>query len=160
MQNLIFLDIDGPMIPDYMFLEWRNPSFERRFCPKCVMILNCMCRKGNALIVTNSTHNWYEGGQTLREAMIREGVKEEYIYPGLRWRTDYGFMGMHFTRMSAIKSWLTKEHPNEFNWIALDDMDFSHEAGDRLLLVDPGEGLTLNIYKKAGDVFGYGPFVV
>jgi hypothetical protein len=146
-ENILFLDIDGPMIPlalTYYLID--NPG-DRIMSNVCVGILNNICRKTEAKIVTNTTHNIDHPGQaTIREILIRNGVKEEYFHKDHK--TIYG-VETH-NRMKAIDLWLYL-HDNP-NWVALDDEIFTDNPN--LIPIDRDKGLDLAAMWKTMDKFG------
>lgn len=178
--RIIFLDIDGPMIPSYCWL-WPllpvNPSFGRNFSPLCVAIINELCDNIGAEIVFNSSHNPVEQSricqttiiegaiikkevsiaENLKEAAIRNGIPETNIHKD--WKTTYGSgWGSKISRKLAINTWLT-DHPEVDKYVAFDDVDFTAEENN-LVLVDYDVGLTLREYNSAVAIFGGKPIII
>lgn len=170
---IIFLDIDGPMIPGYMWVfksnSTINPSFGRIFSPTCVEIINNLCDKSNAQIVFNSYHNateqtvlepklikeldgserWTSGilEENIKEAAIRNKIEPEFIHED--YKTLYPNPN---DRLLAIRIWLNNhlDYDPE-NWIAFDDSDFKHK---NLILINYNDGILLEHYNKAAFILG------
>ena len=155
MDKIIFLDIDGPMIPDNMFFVNEHASLQRCISPISVAIINRLCEKTDAKIVTNSTHNYYDigifgdtgnliGSRDLRTDLIAAGIKEEFIHSD--WRTIYS--ASSHDRKYAIDTWLEKNtEENAHAWICFDDLLFTEDK--RLILVNSEHGISYENYNRA-----------
>lgn len=159
MQRILFLDIDGPMIPGGMFFIDPMSSHDRKFSPISVAIVNRICNQSGAKIVFNTYHNT-AGGALLADS-VREGIKLSYIhefgpmtlYPhGIRGVTS---MDMH-DRMAAITQW--QEVNGEADWIAFDDSKFTTD--ERLGLVDFDTGISPKHYDLAANRWNLKPFLI
>jgi len=74
--KIIFLDIDGPMIPATKYLDDRMASFNQNLDERCVMVLKKIIEKSDAQIVFNSTHsNMLE--------LTKNKTTGEVVWPGL-----------------------------------------------------------------------------
>jgi hypothetical protein len=144
--NIIFLDIDGPMIPSAMFLIDQNASYGRKFSPICIAVANEMCRVSNANIVFNTTHN--RDADELREAIYTQGLNPGYVHSDSH--TRYPNVG----RGLAIKEWLAN-HPEVERWVAIDDVKCAD--GDNMILVDPDVGIHVGTLYQVCNVFGGTP---
>lgn len=137
--RLIFLDIDGPMIPSGMFLIDRDASYKRVYSPIAVGVINHLCHETKAKIVFNTTHNMFDNpftNKSVIEDSIDQGIKRGHLFNNGS-KTKYP----DIPRLDAIKLWLKEHEMTEENavWIAFDDVDFKH---DNLILVDYDVGLT------------------
>lgn len=142
---IIFLDIDGPVIPNTMFFFDGAASQNRTMSNAAIGILNWICKKSGAKIVTNSTHNNYvtQDGENLRDALIRNGLEESHLHSS--WHTVYNISSD--SRMRSIEYWLMKNHMEDIKWICFDDMDFTKKHN--LIKVDPDDGLQYHHAKLA-----------
>lgn len=146
-QRLIFLDIDGPMIPSGCFLLFgRGASFDRKYSPISVSCLNNLCHQSKAKIVFNTTHN---NDDQLVEDSIREGIKKGHIYSG-DCKTKYPQLE---NRLDAINLWLDDTGNTENPWVAFDDCIFN---SDRLIYVDYDDGLNVRHCNEAMNILGKG----
>jgi hypothetical protein len=131
--RIIFLDIDGPMIPATMYLADRMCSSNRNFPPTTIGVINYLCKKSDAQIVFNTTHNIDAPGDIpIQQAIINGGLKQEYIH------VDSKTIFPSKPRGEAIIEWLLR-HPEVTDWIALDDDRFTGD--ERLIWVDPYPGV-------------------
>lgn len=153
MQRIIFLDIDGPMIPGSMFLKNPRCSFERDFSPVCMTVIDRLCAHTGAKIVFNTTHN--TAADELVTAWAAQGDR---TLLHKRCHTAYPAQ----SRFHAIHGWLAVELANTGvrpQWVALDDEHIGKEK-DGYILVDFDSGLTLAHYNKAMRHFGKKPLII
>jgi len=149
-ERLIFLDIDGPMIPSGCYVAYGyEASYNRKYSPICVAIINRLCHETKAKIVFNSTHNM--SGYDLIDDSVREGLKFGHMYKEGSF-TSYPRVE---NRKDAINLWLKKHDYNDSNclWCAFDDVDFQHS---NLILIDFDVGITLKHYHKAVKILQKG----
>lgn len=145
--KVIFLDIDGPMIPATMFLINRMASWEREFPATTIAVINRLCENTGAKVVFNTTHNTsIVGVKDIEEAMVDAGFKREHLHPS-DLKTEYPVV----PRDQAVIRWLA-DHPEVTHWVALDDAKFT--ADERLILVDPDAGLHVGHLNLAIDQLG------
>lgn len=151
--KIIFLDIDGPMIPSSMLLHDRMASFNRKFPVTTIAVLNKLCEVSGAKVVFNTTHNIpMDGVADIEYALMEHGVKSEYLF----WndlKTEYPSL----PRDEAVKSWL-RRHQEVEEWVALDDARFTED--ERLIWVDPDTGITLQHLFDATKILGGTPPVI
>jgi len=125
--KIIFLDIDGVLVPDYLkdgdeafssFNHWNAAPFSK----SCMKVLNRILKKTGAKVVISS--DWrvnYSFGD------MREIFKEAEIYGGedtvigFTKRSKYG--SYERNRAEEIKEWANIHRP-EF-WVAIDDLPLS-----------------------------------
>ena len=151
--KIIFLDIDGPMIPATMFLIERDCSFERKFPPTTIAVLNEICKRTEAKIVFNTTHNTpFDGVPDIEVALVNQGLNKDYLHP-----TDLKTQYPQYPRDLAVKVWL-RRHPEVTDWIALDDVRFTEEPN--LIWVDPDAGLHTGHLQSAIEKLGGKPFLI
>lgn len=153
-EKVIFLDIDGPMIPYTSFLFNVHASFDQELDTRCIKVLKKIIEESNAYIVFNTTHNrmLYPSQQDKIPGLINQfeqhGLGDRIhktvctVYPD----TD---------RLTAIRHWLSSNNPDA-NWVALDDVKINH---DRACLVDADLGIGMREYNHCAQWFGYKPFL-
>lgn len=146
--RVLFVDVDGPLIPSGMYLVHPTPSYERVFSPIAVAVLKKMIESSKAKIVMNTTHNL--DGQKLKDDLLKVGFKEEDF--GLPWKTDYP---VSHGRTGSIEEWLKNQSEKNIEWVALDDEDFT--SSDKLILIDFDEGLHLRHYNKLSKLWNFKP---
>lgn len=150
MQKIIFLDIDGPMIPSTSFLmdtPLGNPSYEQILDDRCVMVLHKIIKDTGAKIVFNTTHNqnlystdetsggWLPGlvGQ-FEKAGFKDHIHQHNC-------TKYP----HYDRLTCIKVWLRSQPIEEdIRWVALDDVKMLDK---RCYLVNEEYGIGISAYE-------------
>lgn len=150
--KVVFLDIDGPMIPATMFLVDRMASYHRRFPPTTVAVINRLCEETGAKIVFNTTHNRpFDGVPDIGAALVEQGLDAEHIH------SDGHTRYPDIPRDLAVKEWL-KRHPEALDWIALDDTKFTD--AENLIWVDPEAGLHLGHLNQGIRALGGKPVLV
>lgn len=167
--KIIFLDIDGPMIPSGSYIKNPFASFQRDMASMAVDCMNYLCDTADAKIVTNSSHNYHDrpadlsnnsmGSDTynLREDLIFNGIEERFIHK--TWRTTYR-AGNRESRLQAIHKWI-RDHTNHdtIDWIVFDDVipsTFCPNAID----IDFDVGITVRELNKALDAFNERMFII
>lgn len=156
MQKIIFIDIDGPVINTPCYWVDGMASMQRSVMnTQSIGILNRLAYLADAKIVTNSTHNNHtvrETGKTLKDDLLKWGIKEKYIHDD--WRTSFPWPSLEsdplfptHRRLRGIMEW--EKTNGEVDWIAFDDEPFVHESDGRLILVDFDHGIDYNLYLKA-----------
>lgn len=143
-KRIVFLDIDGPMIPSGMFLIEKQCSFDRMFSRIPVAVINHLCEESGAQIVMNTTHNLHGG--TMLSDVVREGIKEKYLHPTAP-MTTYP----QNNRWWAIQMWVQDNGPID-QWVAIDDAPFTKD--ERLILIDFNQGLHPGHYNVIADMWG------
>lgn len=132
-KRIVFLDIDGPMIPAGCYLAYgRMASFDRKFSPISVACINKLCHETKAKIVFNSVH--CGSGQALVDDAIREGIKVGHLHENPL--TTYPNAN---SRLDAIEQWLHEHNEHEYLWVCFDDVDIGH---DNQIMIDFNTGIT------------------
>lgn len=151
--KVVFLDIDGPMIPATMYLVDKMASFNRVFPSTTVAVVNELCERTGAKVVFNTTHNRpFEHVPNIDVALINHGLAEGHLHPSDR-HTAYPDL----PRDVAVKEWLTR-HPEVTAWVALDDVRCADD--EHMVLVDPDAGLHLGHLNDAIGRLGGKPVLV
>lgn len=115
---ILFLDIDGVMIPATQLLVNPNSGWDRIFPATTIAVLNEICKITKAKVVFNTTHNQKaKDVPDIEIALVNHGFKAEYIHP-----TDYKTLYPTFTRAEAIQEWLLRHPEVGDKWVALDDV--------------------------------------
>lgn len=163
MNYFIFLDIDGPVIPEGCYYVNRNASYERTFSNVCVGFVKKLLELSGAKLVTNSMHNYYprideEGNNhTLQEDLINAGIPKDAFHD--IWRTQFGHMTFNTSswrndqphpRLKAINEWLAQWGGDNPQWVGFDDADYN---SPNLFLVDFCDGITHRQFAEACDRF-------
>jgi len=158
--KIIFLDIDGPMIPGTSYLENRFASLHQEFCPRCIMVLKKILEKSEAKVVFNSTHNLHLEKTTHIPGLLNvwkehfdmdvlhPSIKTNYPNPTKTWLVPEGHKPTR--RLIAIYEWLHDNYDmdksNQVLWIAFDDEKIDHK---RAFTVNFDAGLTIAEYNHA-----------
>lgn len=152
MNNIIFLDIDGVVIPDTCFFITPHASMKRAaFSPTAIAIVKKVALEANAKIVTNTMHNvHYVENRSVVDDLIANGIPRDLFHPDM---PSTLFPHDVRGRMNAIKHWM--ENNSAKDWIAFDDEKFTDD--DRLILTDPADGILMSHYRKALNSFGVPP---
>lgn len=142
--RILFLDIDGVMIPATQVLIDTASCVHRKFPATTIAVLNELCRMSDAVIVFNTSHNsphQYGPTEDIRESIIKAGVKPQYIHPTDH-KTMYrnqAYTGMPLDRSQAIHEWLLRHLEVDDLWVVLDDVRC--DVDEHMILVDPHGGL-------------------
>ena len=153
MQKIIFLDIDGPMIPDPLYSINGQVSIQRSHMSTCAVgLLTRICEKYNALIVTNTAHNGHirDGVFDLKTDLISHGLQPEFFHEN--WHTNFAIQDWDkgiSDRMLAINHWISQN--GESDWVCFDDIQFTQDK--RLILIDFHLGIDYNSYKSALEIW-------
>ena len=153
MSKIIFLDIDGPMIPATMFLIDRMCSFKRLFPETTVAAINRLCSDSEAKIVFNTTHNRpFKDVPNIDDALVNHGLDPDHLHP-----TDRHTKYPDISRDLAVKEWLAR-HPEVEAWVAIDDVECAEKPN--MILVDPDAGLHVGHLNQASMVLGGKPCLI
>ncbi len=150
--NIIFLDIDGPVIPGPLYFIDPSVSMKRSMVSTIgIACLTSMIRAAGCKIVCNTMHNsHYVEGRSIKDDLIRHGIDKDAFHSD--WQTVFGQFNLSrsFSRMDAINEWLA---PNgDHGWVCFDDEKFTIDK--RLIHIDFDHGITYDKYRKALKVFG------
>lgn len=139
--KIIFLDIDGPMIPYRMYFTGSRPFNNENnsfvWDPIAVQMINSLTSECDAKIVFNTVHNENPSEILLHQAKfngllnIHEDVKTNYPFTENRYQ--------------AITEWVDK-HNTISDWIVIDDVQV---CLTRQVKINFDIGITLDNYKKA-----------
>lgn len=158
MTNIVFLDFDGPMIPQRAyFMEGQTRPYVMKFDPCAVSLVNRLCEKTDAQIVVHSSwrraHTHIAAVPDLRTHMREQGLLEVYFHDDL-------FCPIHETgtssRWNDITQWMNKnEIPTQYVIIEDEICPNSYkELKEHMISVDFNEGFTWERYETALYRFG------
>lgn len=158
MQKIIFLDIDGPVINTPCYWVDAYASLQRSVMnTQSIGIVNHLSKLSGAKIVTNSTHNNItvrETGRTLRQDLIKWGLKEEHLHENwhstMPWSRGRVSAESRSRRMWGIDDWI--EHNGEADWICFDDEPFTENP--RLFVIDFDRGIDYDVYLRVCTFWG------
>lgn len=146
MVKIIFLDIDGPVIPGSQLLVNKNSSWDRIAQPHIIAILNLLCERSGAKIVFNTSHNIpLPNVPDIEVALVNQGLSKEYLY----WddlKTKFPSKG--YKRHEGVTEWLYRNKPEV--WVGFDDVKYTLK--DNLIVVDYDVGITLRDAEKALEI--------
>lgn len=154
MDNIIFLDIDGPVIP--VDTPLRQSIFRLSCDTDSIEYLNLLCEETNAKIVTNSYHNYHSFGDCeLADDLISWGLEEKFLHT--RWRTIFPHIDYEkvkspirgIGRLIAIRQWI-REHNKPVNWVCFDDRKFTDKKN--LIHIEDGLGIREHHVAKAINI--------
>jgi hypothetical protein len=149
---VIFLDIDGPMIPATMFLIDRMCSFNRNFPATTIAVVNDLCKRTGAKIVFNTTHNRpFNGVPDIDVALVEQGLNAAHLHD------DKHTLYPSIPRDVAIKEWLAR-HDEVEAWVAIDDVLCADP--EHMILVDPDAGVHVGHLNDAVRILGGKPCLI
>ena len=162
--NVIFLDIDGPLVNLRAHVAFNGKrQIIRDFDPVGLGIVNRLCEESGAKIVISSTWRLFDG-RSRREVLGKHidnpnslfDLREHLCYKGLTnnfhedWKTN--LVKMSSTRGMEIRDWLD-DHSNISHWCAIDDCyDFADDMMPNVVLVNSDDGISYSNYIKAREL--------
>lgn len=149
--KVIFIDIDGPMIPLRAYsLPENHMTIVARFDPVAVAMVNRLVTEADAKIVISST--WRQQGWDKIALLLRlNGIPLHHCHAD--WRTPYnGDAGQR--RADEILEWLG-DHPEITHWVAFDDEPVPEPGGVQCTMDD---GLQWAHFDKARGLLGLKQF--
>lgn len=160
MSRVIFLDIDGPMIPGRQYAAKGGTQRRAggaligyRFDPSSVNLVTHLARTADARIVWNTTHN-ARGITQLTEDAVASGLDHQLFHadPQTEYPGEVKFSGYAWsmTRLKAIRRWLAA-HPEVTHWVAFDDDPIRSKNAVR---IDFQSGITSGHVDKAMAILG------
>lgn len=151
--KILFVDVDGPLIPSTEFLLDKLCSFQRRLPKLQIALLNAICDRTGAKVVMNTTHNMmYPDIPNIRDAMVASGFNSDYFHTD-RPSTQYP----NGSRSNAVISWLSGFGSDVTDYVCIDDVMCA--VPDHMELIDPDLGLQLSNVNRIIERFGGKPFI-
>ena len=141
--KIIFLDIDGPMIPlRAYFLPNQTKPIVSVFDPCAVSLLNKLIDDSKAKLVISST--WAtQGMDRIREVLSDNGIDPTLLHND--WVTPRKLSSW---RMNEISWWL-RDHPEVVDYVAIEDEDLDVEFVPKAVKCDPYEGFSWRNFLEA-----------
>lgn len=139
MTKIIFLDIDGPMIPMRAFCLPDQTQPFSVFDPCAVAMLNKLLAISDAKIVISSTWGVLGRDQCV-EVLQKNGINPKKLHKS--WITPRKFSS---SRCHEIKWWLD-DHPNVVDYVAIDDEDLHVDFVPKAVKCDAYEGFSWRNY--------------
>lgn len=147
---IIFLDIDGPMIPTREYLFNPHASIDQNLNVECLRVLRHVLEKTGARIVFNTTHN--RNGERLVSRFKEAGFTQPADI-----HEDCHTLYPDIDRLTAIREWLGR-HPEVEKWVAFDDCPIKDS---RAYPTDADHGIGWNEYQHAAQhLLGQKPGVI
>lgn len=152
--KILFVDVDGPLIPASQFLLDKMCSFQRRIPELQIALLNAICERTGAKVVMNTTHNMiFPHIPNIRDAMVSSGFCIDYFHK-MEPSTQYP----NGSRSNAVRSWLSEFGSDVSDYICIDDAVCADD--DHMELINPDIGLQLPEVNNIIHRLGGNPFVV
>lgn len=152
--KVIFLDIDGPMIPYTSFLFNNMASFDQELDTRCVAVLRKIIDASGAKIVFNTTHNRHLHQEDGFPGLINQFVAAGF---GDDLHEDMHTVYPDVDRLTAINEWLDRNKTDNMLWVALDDVKIDHK---RAFLVNADHGIGIDAYNHCAKWLMFKTFVV
>lgn len=148
-QKILFLDIDGPMIPYRCLVMPGQTPVWSVFDPVAVSLVNHLCEEHGWKIVLHSSWVRIEGGEKTHQHCVNQGILRDHFHEDA-WCKEY--IGYRYSR---VAEWLSR-HPEVSTYVMVDDepyapdrfAEFKHPEGmaSRLVLVDYYDGFLFSTY--------------
>jgi hypothetical protein len=154
MSKIIFLDIDGPMIPGRAYtIAGHTKPLVMKFDPVAVGLLNNFCRTRNWQIVIHSSWVRIMGGMKTYEHCLAEGLDKELFHKDAYCDENENW------RYTRVAKWL-HEHPETTHYLILDDEPYKvdlvtkyphpEDMEKHLVLIDFEEGMLTSTINQMG----------
>jgi hypothetical protein len=129
--KIIFLDIDGPMIPYRACFIEDQPLIMRLFDNCAVGMINHLCSEYGWKIVIHSSWVHIEGGESTLAHCIEQGIHGPHFHADAYVREDlYG-------RYTRVAEWLSR-HPEVTKYVIIDDEPFSEDHDSKTIKFPEG----------------------
>ena len=139
--NIIFIDIDGPLIPGRSYILGHRPGIEEIGAK----FLKELCSRCDAKLVACTTYAG-RGKDLVLNMFVLKDIYERDFHSD--WSIKYPNRGL--TRQEAVKVWL-EENPGVNNYVIIDD---ARHDDPNWIEVHPEIGITLENYRKATNILG------
>ena len=152
MTKILFLDIDGVMLPGraYTLPNQTSNPYVTVFDPCAVAMVNEACRKQNRKIVVHSSWVKHWSAPEIHKHLAEQGVNVDLLHE--HWFTDPQFSW----RYDRVRDWLYR-HKNEVtDWVVIDDELPTSKEDERFLeghsiFTDFDEGVTMKDFRRLLD---------
>lgn len=144
--KIVFIDVDGPLMPARMYIYGPHPGFD----PVCVKFLLEIIHRCNAKLVACTTHAM-RGKEYLFNLFETNGIDTSLFHDD--W--SIGKIGGN-SRTELINAWLEKHKPDRY--CIIDDAKIDNR---KVVRVNAEVGISPSDYRKATEMLGNpDPFVV
>lgn len=155
--NVVFLDIDGPILPLRMWAAADNIRLldekiidrapHLRFDPGCVGLAVRLCDLSSARLVlaSNWRRTWSHGLDTLHAKMVSEGLREDL------WHENW-MLPVFDNKVAELASWLAS-NPIKAG-VFIDNEPISTPNLVQMITVCEDDGFGLHAYRRALEFFG------
>lgn len=140
--NIIFLDVDGPLINLPLYHIDKMASHNRSVVSTTAIgYLAALCRDHDCKIVMNTMHNSiYTPTGNVKEDLIAHGLDPRFFH--VSWKTQ--FPG-HGSRLEAIEQWLS-QNAGIREWVCFDDENIGHR---NQVMIDFNKGIDDDSFNEA-----------
>lgn len=149
--KVLFLDIDGPMIPGRAYnMPTQTKDLVKTFDPCAVGLINSLCQSNKWKIVLHTSWVRIEGGGLTYYHCLAQGLDPKYFHEDA-WCDEN-----ETWRYTRVAKWLDK-HPETTHYFMLDDepyktdrYNYPHpvDMADHLALVDFNDGIITSTINK------------
>ena len=153
--QILFLDIDGPMIPYRAVYLPNQTRVMTIFDPIAVAMINSLCKKRGLKIVIHSTWINVIGQEETLKHCVEQGIDKEYFH-----EDPYCSDKINW-RYSRIAEWLER-HPEVSKYVIVDDTPYEDdlygaykhpaEMNSRLVLINYNDGITMGKLTEIVDI--------
>ena len=165
-ENIIFVDIDGVLLPLNECRIWKNAALLRsrstgfmqhlRFNAEAVRLLVCLADLAEAKLVLSSNwrRSWGPDSDALMDKLVSEGLRRDL------WHEDWfvPLFGLEPRKFDELADWLDDHPPCKA--LIIDDEEYRGPplvAGSAAVLqIDEKTGYTPADHKRACEFFGVG----
>lgn len=135
MTKIIFLDIDGPMIPyRCMCLPGQTVPWTL-FDPVAVSLINDLCAKNGFKVVLHTSWVRIMGGQQTKDHCISQGINPDHFHSDAYCDENISW------RYTRVAEWLSR-HPEVESYVILDDDPYQ---ADLNFPIQHQEGMALRV---------------
>lgn len=149
--KILFLDIDGPLIPGRAYtMPGQTKGIVKTFDPCAVGLINFWCKSRKWKLVLHSSWVQILGGEDTYLHCLSQGLNKDHFHKDA-WCDEH-----ENWRYTRVAKWL-KEHPETTHYMILDDEPYKidlfgkypHPAdiSNHLILVDFEDGILIQTMK-------------
>lgn len=156
MSKILFLDIDGPMIPSRAAILTPGNGIWARFDPVAVAHINDICKQGVKIVLSSSWRS--HGVLYCGLALAANGIDTGFLHTFWCTKKHRGPLKTVQRRAAEIKEWLKEvENGGEevTHWAAIDDIDMG-EYLENFVHVNTLDGIMLKHVTKLHRLLGVG----
>ena len=153
MTNVIFLDIDGPMLSarTWIMHPEKKETLFASWDPVAVRLVNHLLQDSHAKLVVSST--WAGLGKNeFIYHMGKNGMDPEVLWNETKhWTSHHWDLTQELSRDGEIKGWVKHHKDLIGNWVAFDDQPIT---GAGAVQVSYDDGIQMEHYLKARECLG------